>query len=149
MKKLQFAFDKTNLSAINASLDKGRELISAPFESARLFDYIRLLTNIKSGDYLPLINFEPSFVAGGCSYTNNNNVVLSERVMTTKLLKSDVTLCPNDLAGSGFERYLAPGANTDGFTFEDALKTYLIGKYALAIQNMALTGLVITPLMDL
>jgi hypothetical protein len=140
MKKLQFAFDKTNLSAINASLDKGRELISAPFESARLFDYIRLLTNIKSGDYLPLINFEPSFVAGGCSYTNNNNVVLSERVMTTKLLKSDVTLCPNDLAGSGFERYLAPGANTDGFTFEDALKTYLIGKYALAIQNMALTG---------
>jgi len=140
MRKLQFNFDKTNLSSINASLDKSRELITAPFESARLFDYIKLLTNIKSGDPLPLISFNPTFVAGGCSYSNNNNVALSDRVLTTKLLKSDVTLCPNDLAGSGFERYLAPGANVEDFSFEDALKTYLIGKYALAIQNMALTG---------
>ncbi len=142
MKKLQFNFDKSAVTAINASLDKARELVTVPFESARLFDYVRLLPNIKSGDYLPLIDFNPSFVAGGCTYSNNNNVVLSDNPMVTKLLKSDVTLCPNDLAGSGFERYLAPGANADGFTFEDALKTYLIGKYALAIQNMALTGVV-------
>lgn len=140
MEKLQFNFDKSAVTSINASLDKGRELVAKPFESARLFDYVRLLTNIKSGDYLPLIDFNPSFVAGGCAYSNNNNVALSDKAMVTKLLKSDVTLCPNDLAGSGFERYLAPGANADGFTFEDALQTYLIGKYGSAIQNMALTG---------
>jgi hypothetical protein len=139
-KKLRFSFDKSALDELNISIDEGRELIYAPFEAARLFDYVTLLTNIKSGDYLPIVDFNPSFVAGGCGYSDGNQVGLTSETITTKLLKSDLTLCPNDLVGTAFERYLPEGANVEDFEFSDALRTYLIANYARAIQNMCLTG---------
>jgi len=139
--KLKFGIDKSGLTSINTSYEKSRELITSLFESLTLLDYVTLLPNIKSGDLVPLLNFNPSFVAGGCGYSDGNNLVASDVVMTTKLLKSDVTICPNDLVASAFERYLPEGVHMEDIgTVQEAVELFMLAKYGEAIQNMLLTG---------
>lgn len=139
-KNLKFNFDTESATAINTSYEKGRELLYKVFEVARLFDYVNVLEGVKSGDLLPLLNFNPTFVAGSCGYTDGNDVIASDATITTKALKSDVTLCPSDLAGTTFERYLPAGVNIEDLSFAEALEIYMVKRYALAIQNMATNG---------
>jgi hypothetical protein len=149
MKTLKFSIDKSALSSISTSYEKSRELIVEPFEAARLFDYITLLENIKSGDLLPAISFNLTFVAGGCGYQDGGSLAVSNVAMITKELKSDLTLCPKDLVGTAYERFLPAGVNMEDLgSVDDVIKTILIGVYAKAIQNMALTGVAGTNSID-
>lgn len=139
-KKLKFSFNTDNLTSIKISPDRQKDIMYEIFQTANLFTKVNLLTGIKSGDYIPLMSITPSFAAGGCGYSDNNAIALSDKQLTTKLLKSDLTMCPSSLAGSVFEVYLPEGANEQDFTTEELIVMYLKQKYAKAIQNMCLTG---------
>lgn len=139
-KRLTFAFDKTDLTTISVKPDESRELVHDVFVAANLFDKIRLLENIKSGNYIPIMNFTPAFAAGACGYSDAGSLALSDKTIITKLLKSDLTMCPHDLAGSAFEIYLPEGASEEDLSILDQIKLYLTAKYAKAIQTMALKG---------
>jgi len=142
MKKLNFNFDITGTTNIALQPDEQREIVYKIFGAARLFDHITLLERIKSGDAIPLINFTPAFSEGTCGFSNNNDIIVTDKTITTKALKSDVALCPSDLTKTAFERYLPDGVLNEmqDLTFKDALVAYMAGRYAREIQRLALVG---------
>lgn len=141
MSKLKFGIDKSALTSVNTSYERGRELVTQLFEALTLPDYVTLLPNIKSGDLIPLLSFNPTFRVGTCGYQNNNDIVASNVTMTTKELQSDVTLCPKDLVGSAFERYLPKGVTMEDLgDIQAQVEMFMLARYGSALQNMLLTG---------
>lgn len=133
---------QNNSSQLNISFDKTREFISKVFENVVIFSKATIFENIKSGEKIPLINFSPILRdKSNSSFNDDNNVILSDKSLNSKLLGGDIKINWNLLASTTWERYLPKGSyieDVDGL--REALMNYLVSGYGKSLQNLLLVG---------
>lgn len=76
-------------------------------------------TGIKTSAYLNYLELNPTLQDGkGCGFTANGSATLTQRTITTAVIKVNMDICPDSLLGKYAEYLVRIGANSNELPFE-------------------------------
>lgn len=93
--------------------DNSQELLAAAVLKGETIDLISLKTGVKYKERLKYLATDAVFQAGGCGYSTNGNVVITEKDLYVVDVKINESLCPEDLNEYSLSLSLRPGYNKD------------------------------------
>ena len=76
-------------------------------------------TGIKTSAYLNYLELNPTLQDGkGCGFTASGSATLTQRTITTAVIKVNMDVCPDSLLGKYAEYLVRIGANSNELPFE-------------------------------
>ena len=76
-------------------------------------------TGIKTSAYLNYLELNPTLQDGkGCGFTASGSATLTQRTITTAVIKVNMDVCPDSLLGKYAEYLVRIGANSNEHPFE-------------------------------
>lgn len=139
--KEKFDYDVSALSTYTTLHNK--ELLSEMLRAPKIMDYVALYENIKSGDFIPIMDTTANIKAAStCAWNPSGDLTFSDKTITTVWLDDQKEFCQKDLNSKWTKEFLVPGARSqkENFPFDAAFTAFYLKRVAIAIQNLILVG---------
>lgn len=139
--KMIFGWDTSSLTNIGYDITQQREILKQIIIAPNLMEYVNLYEDIKAAEAVPLLSGTWDLASkSACGFSDNTQIKVSDVQLAVQRVGFDAQLCPNDLRGSAFRRYLPAGADEQELGFEEVLTSYITQVTARAIADLVLTG---------
>lgn len=140
IKKFAATYDTNGLqSYIKQNAD---ELLSAIMLEGRTLDRVSIRRDIKTSEAIHYFDMPVTFQNGrGCTFTPDGGAaVLTDRILTTALIKVNKEFCPDDLLGSYAEALVKIGATEAELPFEQFMLEYIRKKISEQLEKAIWQG---------
>lgn len=128
------AFDKTGLRAYVE--EHVGDLIRKVVLGGRSVDIFRKQTGIKSSATINLLDADPVFQNGAaCGFNASGDVKLTQRVITTGLIKVNMDLCPETLEATYAEYLIKVAAGKETLPFEEYIVAQIAERIAAKLEK--------------
>lgn len=132
-----------NVTALPAYVENNKELLLKNFGlvGGNTRKRIGIQTGIKKDAYLNFLELNPTLQDGkGCGFEAQGSAPLTQRTISTALLKINLSFCPDDLIGKWAE-YLVKVAHTpDALPFEAEIAEGLVAEINKKVENLIWKG---------
>lgn len=130
-----------NLSELTSYVEQNRlPLIKKSVLGGKTVGLINLQTDIKGSAAINLIDVNPSLQEGGCGWNAQGGATLSQRVINTKLLKSNQSYCDKDFTAYWNNYMVKVGAGKEVLPFEEYITDITISKINESVEKMVWNG---------
>ena len=100
-----------------------------------------LQTGIKTSAYLNYLELAPTLQDGkGCGFSASGTATLTERTITTAVIKVNMDICPDSLLGKYPEYLVRIGANSDELPFEQYVVDGITAELNKKIEKLIWQG---------
>lgn len=132
------AFDLTQLTSY---VEENRlPLIKKAVLGGKTIGLINLQTDIKGSAAINLIDVNPALQEGGCGWNAQGGATLSQRVINTKLLKSNQAYCDKDFTSYWANYMVKVAAGKEQLPFEEYITDMTIAKINEGVEKMVWQG---------
>lgn len=102
---------------------------------------ISLQTGVKTSAYLNYLAIEPVLQDGnGCGFNASGEAALTQRTITTALIKVNMDVCPDSLLGKWAEYLVKIGAKSDELPFERYIVDGIVDEVNKKIEKLIWQG---------
>lgn len=130
-----------NLEQLTSYVEENRlPLIKKAVLGGKTIGLINLQTDIKGSAAINLIDVDPSLQEGGCGWNAEGGATLSQRVINTKLLKSNQAYCDKDFVSYWNNYMVKVGAGKETMPFEEYITEVTISKINESVEKMIWNG---------
>lgn len=130
-----------NVSNLENYVDEQRlPLIKKAVLGGKTISLINLQAGVKKSAALNLISVNPTLQAGGCGFNAQGDATLSQRTISTELLKVNMEFCDKDLLAywTGYE--VKVGAGKEVLPFEEYLTSAIIEGVNEKVEKLVWQG---------
>ena len=100
-----------------------------------------LQTGIKTSAYLNYLELNPTLQDGkGCGFSASGTATLTQRTITTAIIKVNMDICPDSLLGKYPEYLVRIGANSDELPFEQYVVDSITAELNKKIEKLIWQG---------
>lgn len=130
-----------NLEQLTSYVEENRlPLIKKAVLGGKTIGLINLQTDIKGSAAINLIDVDPSLQEGGCGWNAEGGATLSQRIINTKLLKSNQAYCDKDFVSYWNNYMVKVGAGKETMPFEEYITEVTISKINESVEKMVWNG---------
>lgn len=101
---------------------------------------IGLQTGVKKDAYLNFLNVAPTLQAGGCGFSAAGDVALTQRTISTAMIKVNLEICPENLIGKWAEYLVRISATENDLPFEQYIVDGLVAEINKKIEKLIWQG---------
>lgn len=128
------AFDVTGL--VNYIEENQFPLMAETVTSAKMFNLVEVMPNVKVPSKLPLLGQTIIFQADGCSFDATGTTTFTQRTLTPGKVKLNMEWCPKDLETKFFAAKMKAGAHKEEVEPADVWKKVVENILALISQEI-------------
>ena len=145
MIKANLNFDASGfvVSGLPAYVENNRDLILKNFAlvGTATRQRISLQTGIKGSGYLNYLALAPTLQSGAaCGFSAAGSATLTQKTVTTALIKVELDICPKTLIGKWPEYLVRVGANAENTPFEEYIVDGIIREVNKKIEKLIWQG---------
>lgn len=130
-----------NLEQLTSYVEENRlPLVKKAVLGGKTIGLINLQTDIKGSAAINLIDVDPSLQEGGCGWNAEGGATLSQRVIATKLLKSNQAYCDKDFTSYWANYMVKVAAGKEVLPFEEYITDMTVSKINEGIEKMVWQG---------
>ena len=132
------AFD---LNSLTTYIEQRRlPLIGEAVLKSRTASLVSIQTDVKYKSVINLFNTDTTLQVGGCGWNSDGNVKLTQRVITSPLIKVNMSFCDKDMLKywTGYEVKVASGRET--LPFEEYFTRQIVDKVKAENEKMIWQG---------
>ena len=132
------AFD---LNSLTTYIEQRRlPLIGEAVLKSRTASLVNIQTDVKYKSVINLFNTDPTLQVGGCGWNADGDVKLTQRVITSPLIKVNMSFCDKDMLKywTGYEVKVASGRET--LPFEEYFTKQIVDKVKAENEKMIWQG---------
>lgn len=130
-----------NLEQLTSYVEENRlPLIKKAVLGGKTIGLINLQTDIKGSAAINLIDVNPALQEGGCGFNAQGGATLSQRVINTKLLKSNQSYCDKDFTSYWANYMVKVAAGKEVLPFEEYITDLTIAKLNESLEKMVWQG---------
>lgn len=130
-----------NLEQLTSYVEENRlPLIKKAVLGGKTISLINLQTDIKGSAAINLIDVDPSLQEGGCGWNADGATTISQRVINTKMLKSNQSFCDKDFVSYWNNYMVKVGAGKETMPFEEYITDVTISKINASVERMVWQG---------
>lgn len=130
-----------NFNGLTNYVDEQRyPLIKKAVLGGKTIGLINLQTGVKGAAAINLLNVDPAIQAGGCGWNAQGDAALSQRILDSKLLKTNMSFCDKDMRNYWMNYEVKIGAGKETLPFEEYFTTGVVEKIAEKLERMVWQG---------
>lgn len=130
-----------NLEQLTSYVEENRlPLVKKAVLGGKTVGLINLQTDIKGSAAINLIDVNPALQEGGCGWNADGGATLSQRVINTKLLKSNQAYCDKDFASYWNSYMVKIAAGKEVLPFEEYITDITVAKINESVERMVWQG---------
>jgi hypothetical protein len=129
------------VSGITGYVDQNREeLLTKSYLASKSADLFRKMVDVKGKTALHLLDVDPIFQAGGCSFTESGSTAFTNRELDPAFIKVNMTFCDKELLGTYAEHRVNIAAGKEELPFAEKWTNTIAEAVAEKLEKMMYQG---------